>query len=378
MYMFLFAGSGTNKSVYKRHIEAPSRKQSSIALFENKDRMCSEKVTWKTANILGTVTSDMDYWSFDHRRKCPEIDIDGAKLRQGRLKLSLKCEDTGASLKWTNKTNDIYETNFGDECVNKYISSCCKGDRAVPNVVHYVWYLRGELNFVGFMSLISVVRFVNPCLIIFHGDSLPYGRYWDFILSISPNIIHLKRQRPGSVFGQKIIFNEHSGDIMRIEALLKYGGTYMDTDTVIVRPIDELRKYPCVMSTQYRKLGSAFILAESNSTFMQKWIDGYRYKYEKFDYTYNAMTYPQMLALRYSDLIHVESGTVSRPKDMIGFKLYSLRYEMYNWSKVYGIHLFSRLYKKTLNETTIRNMHSACGSILRHVLFGNKELCKLT
>lgn len=376
--MFLFVGSGADKSVDKRDIEAPSRKKLPIAPFKNKDHMCSEKVTWKTANILGKVTSDMDYWSFDYRRKCPKIDIDGVKVRRERLKLSIKCDNTGTSLKWTNKTNDIYETNFGDECVNKYISSCCKGDPAVPNVVHYVWYLRGELNFVGFMSLVSVIRFVNPCLIIFHGDSLPYGRYWDFIVGISPNIIHLKRQRPRSVFGQKIIFDEHSGDIMRIEALLRYGGIYMDTDTIIVRPIDELRKYPCVMSTQYRKLGSAFILAENNSTFLQKWMDGYRYKYNKFDYTYNAMTYPQMLALRYSDLIHVESGTVSRPKDMIGFKLYSLRYEKYNWSKVYGVHLFTRLYNRALNETTIRTMQTACGSILRHVLFGNKELCKLT
>ena len=351
--------------------------QNSIFTSNAVRHMCNDKLKWKTTKILADVTSDMEYWSFDRRRHCKEINIEKVGARPKRLKMSLNCKTIGISLKWTNDTSDIYTTSFEDDCVEEYISSCCLGNQLVPNVVHYVWYSRGELSFVGFMSLLSVIRFINPCLIIFHGDTTPYGRYWDFIVNISPIFIHLKRDRPQTVFGQQVGFSEHSGDIMRIEALLKYGGIYMDTDTVLVRPIDELRKYACVMSTQYRKLGSAFILAEKNATFLQKWMDGYRYKYIKFDYTYNAMTYPQILALKYSNLIHVEAGTASRPKDLIGFKLFSRRYEIYDWSKVYGVHLFNRIYGEVINETTIRNLHSPCGSILRHIYFGNKDLCVL-
>ncbi|XP_060568267.1 uncharacterized protein LOC132726878 [Ruditapes philippinarum] len=340
-----------------------------------KKQMCSDKVKWKTKGILAEVTSDMEYWTFDKRRTCKEINIDKVGTRPKRLKMEFICKNNKISFKWTNDTNNIYTAPFGDNCIERYISSCCYGDKLVPNVVHYVWYSRGELSFVGFMSLLSVIRFVNPCLIIFHGDTLPNGRYWDFIVNISPNLIHLQRERPEFVFGQRFGHNEHSGDIMRIEALLQYGGIYMDTDTVLVRPIDELRQYACVMSTQLRRLGSAFILAEKNATFLQKWMDGYRYKYNRLDYTYNAMTYPQILALKYSNLIHVEIGTASRPKDLFGFKFYSRRYEMYNWSKVYGVHLFTRGYGGPLNETTIRDMHSPCGSVMRHIFYGNKDLC---
>ena len=65
----------------------------------------------------------------------------------------------------------------------------------------------------------SVLRFMKPCLILIHGDSVPYGKYWDYFVSISPNIILVNRTLLTHIFGNTLAFKEHGADVMRIEAL---------------------------------------------------------------------------------------------------------------------------------------------------------------
>ncbi|XP_053388469.1 uncharacterized protein LOC128551598 [Mercenaria mercenaria] len=324
---------------------------------------------------LGKVTLNMKNWTFDKTVQCPYLNISEIKHLKSRRKVSLNC-NISEVVTWTHYDNDIYIASFYDKCVDMFIAECCKGNSRVPNIVHYVWYKRGELSFVGFTSFLSVIRFVKPCAIIFHGDSLPYGSYWNFIVNMSPNIIHLKREPLKYIAGKKIKYKEHSSDIMRIEALLKYGGIYMDTDTVIVRSMEPLMNYSCVMSNQSSGLlGSAFVMAKKNASFLQLWMDGYRFHYNPSRYVYNAMVYPKKVARKHADLIHLEYGTISRPVNMTGWKIYNNTYATYNWSYIYGIHLYSRLYKKPFNEYTIRTMNTTAGSNCRYVLFGNKELC---
>jgi hypothetical protein len=343
--------------------------------------VCTDEARWneELALRLGRLASDMKNWNFESTVECPNINISKVMFPKPRPKLTLNCRQSHSSyvrVTQADDNSDVHLAPFGDRCVDKYIQECCKGKFRVPNIVHYVWYMRGELSFVGFTSMLSVIRFVKPCFIIFHGDRLPYGSYWNFIVNISPNIIHLKRERPEFVSGKQIKYREHSSDLMRIEALINYGGIYMDTDTVIVKSIQPLRDYPCVMSNQSSGLmGSAFVMAEKNAKFLQLWLDGYRFHYQRSKYTYNAMVYPAKIARKNRDLIHIEYGTISKPINMIGGKIYHSEYATYDWSHIYGIHLYSRIFKKPFNEYSIRNMNSTVGSISRHVVFGNKELC---
>lgn len=340
---------------------------------------CADENFWGKSDVLKPAESNFDNWSFNKSIKCPHLNISEIQHQGNGKKVHFQCSGNGAilSLVDSNNTRDIHVTSFGDTCVDNFIQNCCKGRYRVPNVVHYVWYKREQLDFVTFLSLLGVVRFIKPCLIIFHGDRVPSGHYWNFIINISPNIIHMEREPPTVIYGQQIKHKEHSGDLMRIQALLSYGGIYMDTDTVIVRSVEKLRSYPCVMSNQSSGyLGSAFIMAERNSIFLQLWLDGYRYHYVPESYTYNSMIYPHKLVKNHTDLIHIEYTTISRPNDMIGGKIYDKLYATYNWSYIYGIHLYIRIFKEPFDETAIRTMNFTVGSISRHVVYGNKELCE--
>ena len=294
---------------------------------------------------------------------------------QPKFNFTLTCEENHVKIGGnTFDTNDdVPSFNFGDKCLEAFINKCCRDELPIPNILHYVIYKKDVLTFFEFVSFISVIRFVRPCAILIHGDKLPSGIYWRSIIALFPVIIHVKREPPNEIFGNKITYSEHAGDLMRIEALLMYGGIYLDTDTVIIKSLEALRKYPCTMSKQSSGyISSAFIMAVKNATFLHKWLDGYKYDYKAESYLYNAMEYPLLIIEKFEKLIHVEYGKLSRPWSQIGFKIYNTNYK---WVGIYGIHLFSRSYKKPMTTERVKYFNSTVGSICRHVLFGDKELC---
>jgi hypothetical protein len=249
----------------------------------------------------------------------------------------------------------------------------------VPNVVHYVLYNKRELTFIDFVSFISVLRFVRPCVILIHGNIIPSGNYWNFILKLYPNIVHVFREVKQTLFGQKVKFIEHFGDVWRIKALLRFGGIYLDTDTLLVKPIEPLRRFPCTMSRQSNNvtqtLVSAFIMAERNVSFVRAWYDWYKVYYVNSSYAYNAMMYPSLLAGRKPGLIHIEYGTVSRPDNQFRDIIFNTNT---NWANIYGMHLYVKSYRgytKYIDENSIKTFNATVGAICRHILYGNKDLC---
>ncbi|KAL4225044.1 hypothetical protein ACF0H5_015738 [Mactra antiquata] len=341
-------------------------------------KTCAAFTTDEIDKFFGKVKSNMVVWSFQKKTDCEIHDIGAHFKNKKRHRMNLKCSSGifEATYSETFKSSDIFTSKNGNPCLSSYIRVCC-GSNRVPNVAHYVWYTRGKMSFIGFLSMLSVVRFVRPCVILIHGE-LPYGRYWDAITYFYPNFVHIKRDIPTHVFGTKIRLTCHSSDIMRIEALIQYGGLYLDMDTVLVRSIESLMDFPFVLSSQnYGVFGSAFIMSEINATFLHLWMNEYRRDYRPDLNIYNAMFATKKVAKKkqYKHLIHVEPFTISRPYDMPRYSIYNSTMATYNWSYIYGIHTYIRIFNETVNETTIKTMNSTFGSICRHIFYGDKELC---
>ena len=77
-----------------------------------------------------------------------------------------------------------------------------------------------SIGFLRFLSFISAAKIIKPCVILFHGDVLPFGKYWNIFKHIYPRIVHVYRKCPSKMNNTTIKWIEHSSDIMRIEALM--------------------------------------------------------------------------------------------------------------------------------------------------------------
>ena len=100
------------------------------------------------------------------------------------------------------------------------------------------------------------------------------GPWWE----LAKQIAVLDRiELPTRVFGRPLWHYAHQCDLMRLLILRRYGGIYLDIDTLCVRPFTELLDNTCVMGHQTgRGLCNAVILSEPEGVFVNAWLDSFR------------------------------------------------------------------------------------------------------
>ena len=118
------------------------------------------------------------------------------------------------------------------------------------------------------------------------------------------------------------------------------------------------------------KIGSQFIMAKKNASFLHLWYESYITDYRRNEWTYNALEIPGKLSKKHPNLIHVPIFYFTRPATHT-----LIHHRHYDWSLNYAIHIFQRYYRYNIDESVIRHLNTTMGSVARHVLFNNKELC---
>lgn len=112
--------------------------------------------------------------------------------------------------------------------------------------------------------------------------------WWDEIVRLPGFEIH-EVEDPKEVFGNPILDISHKSDVIRLKALQEYGGIYIDTDVIVLRPFDELMTgdEEVVLGVEQAEgtfhtpveingLCNAVIISKKNASFLNTWWDNYR------------------------------------------------------------------------------------------------------
>ena len=147
---------------------------------------------------------------------------------------------------------------------------------------------------------------------------------------------------------------------------------YLDWDEVLLRPLEPLRQYEYTQGQALADtLGSQVIMAARNATFLNLWHQGYK-KYSQV-WGENALRRPYIIAQHHPHLIHIEGYNFTRPDTTSRVWIFERNFD---WSINYAMHLFIRFYKRNASVDSIRRLNTTIGAVSRHILFGNKELCR--
>lgn len=111
-------------------------------------------------------------------------------------------------------------------------------------------------------------------------------------VSAHSSVQSLRRQTPveciktrgfDEIFGNSVRKFAHKADVIRLEALLKHGGIYLDLDVYTVRSFAPLLNFETVLGIEggappldRQGLCNGVILAEPNSSFLRRWYEAYR------------------------------------------------------------------------------------------------------
>ena len=159
----------------------------------------------------------------------------------------------------------------------------------VPNIVHYVWYNFGDERFnmtlLQYLSVLSVSKFIHPDHIYFHADIPPDGLYWDLVRKL-PNFELLYRNKTL----QNTKYSSTASNMGRLEVLNEIGGIYLDTDILVLRSFDDLRKYEMTLGLEAKGgICNGIIVARKGAPAIRRWMTSYEEDFRVTQRTYNSI-----------------------------------------------------------------------------------------
>ena len=262
------------------------------------------------------------------------------------------------------------------ETSRKVSSTTTPGSKfVVPKIVHVTWFYppdKVNFHFHMFISLLSAYRFLVPEKIMFWCNNAPQGFWWEKAQTNIPVIQMVHRNAPTSIFGNPVNVPEHQSDIVRLEAVMRYGGIYMDLDMIILKSFDPLRVYDVTMGLESPGfLANGMIIAKPNATFLTIWHDEYR-TFKDYQWAEHSVMLPYRLWKAHPNLIHVEERYLQRPNWMETNMIFGD--VIYDWSKNYAMHLAYRFHKVDHNLDDIKYMHTTMAEVFRYVYYGTTNL----
>jgi len=71
-------------------------------------------------------------------------------------------------------------------------------DQLIPNIAHLVWLGGGQMDFLFYLCVASLIYVARVDAVYLHGDGPPTGSYWELIKD-HPKLHLIYRQHPGTV-----------------------------------------------------------------------------------------------------------------------------------------------------------------------------------
>ena len=114
-----------------------------------------------------------------------------------------------------------------------------KYDELIPNIGHMVWLGGGEMDFLFYLSVLSLVFVAKVDAVFIHGEAPPRGTFWN-LLKNNRKVQHVF----GRGDGEDVVSQSES---LRIDIMFKYGGIYVDRDVIFTKPLSHrLRGYDAI------------------------------------------------------------------------------------------------------------------------------------
>ena len=192
-------------------------------------------------------------------------------------------------------------------------------DTLVPNIGHMIWIGGGPMDFVFYMSLLSMLFVAKVDVVYLHGDAEPTGYYWQKINGIQrirERIKCIHRPPPKLVY-QGVIepwYRALMSDIIRVDIMIKYGGVYTDVDAIWVKPLAAAdRGYDAVACFDWidwsypypDSVNFGISYGKKNAPFWRLFRESMRTLHNEH-HGFTGVMYPYKLLEKYPDLIRID------------------------------------------------------------------------
>ncbi|KAG8464935.1 hypothetical protein KFE25_012298 [Diacronema lutheri] len=222
-------------------------------------------------------------------------------------------------------------------------------DGAIPRVVHFVHGLATSAADVHFgyehyLAVVAASVHIRPDTIAFHHHHVPRGEWW----ARAAPLLDLRRvPLPTEVFGRPLTHAAHRADVVRLRALLREGGIYLDMDVIALRSFDDLLAAALPALGKEGRAGehglcNAVIVAPAGAPFLARWLDAYR-TFDGALWAEHSVALPMRLALAHpTEVRRLDADAFFWPLWDDAALRRLLLYREYDFGPNYATHLWAQ------------------------------------
>lgn len=162
--------------------------------------------------------------------------------------------------------------------LEKYKNHNKEATGIIPKKIHFIWFSRGkDFNLLNYIAINSAIYHNPEYEVYLHCDNEPENSI--YYNDIKKKLIINKIIEPTVINNNKVIYFQNKADYVRLNILYEMGGIYLDTDIIVLKPLDIFLSDRFVMGYErdYSKkhLCNAVIMTEANNTMVKEWINIY-------------------------------------------------------------------------------------------------------
>ena len=189
-------------------------------------------------------------------------------------------------------------------------------DPVIPNIAHFVWLGGGEMDFLFYLSVLSLLHIVKVDAVNIHGDRPPAGALWRNV-SGDPRVhyvYHNRMTRFGTGPFENLI--QHQADLVKHDLMYAYGGIFVDCDAMFIQPIPEdfyhydavvtLDNYVFPMPPFPDVLNLGVSMHKPRSKFLEIFKQADALTWQDEDYVWNSNRVPYKIYERNPHLVKID------------------------------------------------------------------------
>ena len=170
----------------------------------------------------------------------------------------------------------------------------------------------------------------------------------------------MKCDLPTHVGGVEIVWPQYVSDVMRLDILYEYGGIYMDTDIINLRPFTPLNENLLTISWEDKTMKSicnAFMITPPGNLFVKTWLDHMPEAMESPIWAYGGVVLPKELALNpfLEDERSVIDHKLACPLDLQANWMFDPKLKDAAKEKIadaYSVHIFETFWRDIIKDIT--------------------------
>lgn len=188
----------------------------------------------------------------------------------------------------------------------------------LPRLIHFVFGLApqegaGDFGLHHYICVKSArLNYPNHEIVIWYSHSSDSNPYWQ---EVSKFCKLVEVVAPTQIFGNPLHLHAHRTDVLRLQVLIEHGGIYLDFDSIVVRPVDDVFVFSALMGVEAQEssgkvlgLCNAAIVAAPRASFLRRWLDCFEFFNAaggEANYAFYASRLPLILARQRNDDITV-------------------------------------------------------------------------